>query len=200
VNCFLRNLFCLCLVFSLSSLVFSQELNRSTVTPSSDASDLDVGAVRQKLATARAAIAKHPEDLENYVHLAYTLTDAGINDQARQEVMKGIAVAPHSAFAYNAQAWVLHHNVIGIDYGKGFDYESSLASYRKAIELNPNDLDLRQSLANFLEFNRNGIRYASDSNLTEAIEIYRYVKKPPGCCRTGGRRQSHHRSLLRRPI
>ncbi|HMH12298.1 MAG TPA: hypothetical protein VK578_04255 [Edaphobacter sp.] len=94
--------------------------------------------------------------------------------------MKGIAVAPHSAFAYNAQAWVLHHNVIGIDYGKGFDYESSLASYRKAIELNPNDLDLRQSLANFLEFNRNGIRYASDSSLTEAIEIYRYVKKHQG--------------------
>jgi hypothetical protein len=51
-----------------------------------------------------------------------------------------------------------------------------LASYRKAIELDPGDLDLRQSLAELLEYNRNGIRYAPGAQLGEAIEILRYVK------------------------
>jgi tetratricopeptide (TPR) repeat protein len=150
----------------------------STAAPPSETetSDLAVGTVRQALATQRALIAKHPKDPSNYVNLAYTLTDAGITDQARQEVLKATAVSPKSAFAYNAQAWVLHHNDIGVDYGKGFDYDASLASYHKAVELDPNDFDLRQSLANLLEFNRKGIRYAPDAQLAEAIETLRYVK------------------------
>jgi tetratricopeptide (TPR) repeat protein len=176
---FLRDLLCsLCLVLFIVPSVVAQNPTPPTAAPPSETetSDLAVGKVRQALATQRALIANHPEDPSNYVNLAYTLTDAGITDQARQEVLKATTVAPQSAFAYNAQAWVLHHNVIGVDYGKGFDYDASLASYRKAIELDPNDLDLRQSLANLLEFNRKGIRYAPDAQLAEAIEILRYVK------------------------
>lgn len=177
--CFLRNFLCsLCLLLFSAPLVLAQNPTMSTAAPPSETetSDLSPGKVRQALAAQRALIASHPKDPSNYVNLAYTLTDAGSNDQAREEVLKAIAVAPHSAFAFNAQAWVLHHNVIGVDYGKGFDYDASLASYRKAIELDPNDLELRQSLANLLEFDKNGIRYASDAKLADAIEILRYVK------------------------
>ena len=171
--CFLRNQLCLvCLVFFVSLSGVAQNSDTSTA----ETSDLAVAKVRQTLAAQRAQIISHPHDPSSYVNLAYTLTDAGINDQARQEVMKATQVAPNSAFAYNAQAWILHHNIIGINYGKGFDYDASLASYRKAIELDPSDLDIRQSLANLLEFNRDGIRYAADSQLDEAIEAYRYVK------------------------
>lgn len=179
-SCFLRGLLCsLCLVTWLAPYSVAQTL-ASPTAPSSfetETSDLSVGRVRQALATQRALIASHPEDPSNYVNLAYTLADAGMIDQAKQEVLKATKVAPRSSFAYNAQAWVLHHNAIGIDYGKGFDYDGSLASYRKAIELDPNDLDLRQSVADLLEFDRNGIRYAPDAQLDEAIEILRYVKQ-----------------------
>ncbi|MEA2262127.1 MAG: hypothetical protein QOJ51_4952 [Acidobacteriaceae bacterium] len=64
----------------------------------------------------------------------------------------------------------------------------------------PTPLDLQQSLAKFLEFNQKGIRYVPDAQLTEAIEILRYVKGHQSAVRTGGRRQSHHRSFLRRSI
>ncbi|MEA2259661.1 MAG: hypothetical protein QOJ51_2486, partial [Acidobacteriaceae bacterium] len=178
-SCFLRDLLCsLCLVLFIAPSVVAQNPTPPTAkTPSeAETSDLAVGKVRHALATQRALIASHPEDPSNYVKLAYTLTDAGITDQARQEVLKATAVSPQSAFAHNAQAWVLHHNVIGVDYGKGFDYDASLISYRKAIELDPNDFDLRQSLAELLEYNRNGIRYAPDALLAEAIDILRYVK------------------------
>jgi tetratricopeptide (TPR) repeat protein len=178
-SCFLRDLLCnLCLVLFITPSVVAQNPTQSTVdTPSqAEISDLAVGKVRQALSAQRALTASHPKDPSNYVKLAYTLTDAGITDQAQQEVLKATTVAPQSAFAYNAQAWVLHHNVIGVDYGKGFDYDASLASYRKAIELDPNDFDLRQSLAELLAYNRNGIRYAPDARLAETIEILRYVK------------------------
>jgi tetratricopeptide (TPR) repeat protein len=178
-SCFLRDLLCnLCLVLFITPSVVAQNPTQSTVdTPSqAEISDLAVGKVRQALSAQQALTASHPKDPSNYVKLAYTLTDAGITDQARQEVLKATTVAPQSAFAYNAQAWVLHHNVIGVDYGKGFDYDASLASYHKAIELDPNDFDLRQSLAELLAYNRNGIRYAPDARLAETIEILRYVK------------------------
>jgi tetratricopeptide (TPR) repeat protein len=176
---FLRDLLCsFCLVLFIAPSVVAQNPTLATTAPPSETetSDLAVGRVRQALATQRALIGNHTEDPSNYVNLAYTLTDAGIADQARQEALKATIVAPQSAFAYNAQAWVLHHNVIGVDYGKGFDYDASLASYRKAIEIDPNNMDPQQSMANLLEFNRNGIRYAPDAELAQAIEILRYVK------------------------
>jgi tetratricopeptide (TPR) repeat protein len=175
MNCWsLRNLlFCLYLIAFIGPLALAQA---ATSKSDVETSDLAVGKVRQELAAQRAVIAEHPNDPSGYVHLAYTLTDAGINDEARKEVLRATVIAPTSAFAYSAQAWVLHHNAIGVDYGRGFDYDASLASYRKAVDLYPGDLDLRQSLANLLEYNRNGIRYAPDAHLAEAIENYRYSK------------------------
>jgi tetratricopeptide (TPR) repeat protein len=92
------------------------------------------------------------------------------------EEANAVRLQPSSALAYSAQGWVLHHNLIGVDYGRGFDYEASLASYRKAVELDPNELDLRQSLAELLEYDKIGIRYAPGSHLAESIEIYRYIR------------------------
>ena len=142
----------------------------------SEASNLAPERVKQALSAEREFLARQPNDPAAYVNLAYTLNDAGMNSEAREVMVKATKVAPNSAFAFNVQAWVLRHNVLGVDFGKGFDYDASVSSYRKAISFDPNDLDLRQSLANLLEFNRNGIRYAADAKLTEAIELYRYVK------------------------
>jgi tetratricopeptide (TPR) repeat protein len=202
-SCFLRDLLCsLCLVLFVAPSVVAQNPTTPTAkTPSeTEISDLAIGKVRQALATQRALIASHPEDPSNYIDLAYTLTDAGITDQASQEVRKATAVAPRSVLAYRAQGWVLHHNVIGVEYGKGFDYDGSMASYRKAIELDPGDLDAWQSLTELLEYNRNGIRYAPDAQLAEAIEILRYVKGHQSAVKPEVRRRSHHRSFLRRPL
>jgi tetratricopeptide (TPR) repeat protein len=138
--------------------------------------DLSAAAVKKALATQRYAVTAHPNDPTTHVALAYTLTDAGMNDLAAVEVRKATAVAPKSAFAYSAQGWVLRHNVVGVDFGVGFDYDGSLAAYQHAIQLDPNDLDIRENLANLYEHDRNGVEYSSGANLAGAIEIYRYVK------------------------
>ncbi|MDR3751511.1 MAG: hypothetical protein P4K94_08505 [Terracidiphilus sp.] len=138
--------------------------------------DLSVGKVRETIAATQALIQAHPEDPANYVKLAYTLSDAGMGDTARDEALKVTQIAPQSSLAYSALGWVLHHNSIGVDYGKGYDYTGSIAAYRKAIELDPSDLEVRYTLANDLEFNEDGIQYAPNSHLADAIEIYRYIK------------------------
>lgn len=142
-----------------------------------ETSDLSVTSVRKALAGEHAAITARPKDPKNYIDLAYTLTDAGIEDQARTAAADATRVAPASAFTFSAQGWVLHHNSIGVDYGSGFDYDGAVRAYWRAIELDPQDLDVRQSLANLLEFNHEGVRYAPDAQLSLAIEAYRYVKQ-----------------------
>lgn len=161
-------------------VLWAQTSVSSVSSDTSLSSDLSPGKVRETLARQQALIAAHPQDPANYVNLAYALTDAGMGDLAREVVSRATVVAPQSSFAYSAQGWVLHHNAIGVDYGKGYAYEASIAAFRKAIELAPGDLDVRQSLANTLEFNEDGIRYAPDSQLSEAIEVYRYVKAHQG--------------------
>lgn len=97
-----------------------------------ETSDLSVTSVRKALASEHAAIAAHPKDPTNYVNLAYTLTDAGIGEQARVAAADATRVAPTSAFAFSAQGWVLHHNSIGVDYGSGFDYDGAFKRISKS--------------------------------------------------------------------
>ena len=123
-----------------------------------ETSDLSVGSVRKALARDHALIAAHPKEPEPLIDLSYTLTDAGIGDQARTAVEDATRVAPASALTFSAQGWILHHNLIGVDYGKGFDYDGALRAYRRSIELDPKDLETRQPLANLQEINREGIR------------------------------------------
>lgn len=162
--------------FRYSRLFHFAFFSSALIAPALRAQDLSVATVKESVAAQQALIAAHPQDPANYVNLAYTLVDAGMGDLAREQALKATAIAPHSSFAYSAQGWVLHHNPIGVDYGKGYDYKASIAAYRKAIELDPNDLEVRQSLANNLEHNESGIEYAPDSHLADAIEIYRYVQ------------------------
>ncbi len=138
--------------------------------------DSPASRVWSTLANGRDLVAAHPQDPARLIDLAYTLTDAGVGDEAREVARRAIAVAPNSAFTYSAAGWVLHHNSIGVDYGPGYSYTESFAALRKAVALDPGNLDVRQSLANSLEYNEIGLRYAPDAHLAEAIEQYRYVK------------------------
>jgi cytochrome c-type biogenesis protein CcmH/NrfG len=159
------------------SISFIAAAPTAAQTASSAPSTLDVASVRRSIAEQRALIAAHPNDPANYVNLAYTFMDAGMGDQARRAVADAVRVAPRSAFAFSAQGWILHHNNIGVDYGKGLDYDGSIRAYQKSIELDPRNMDTRQSLANILEFNRDGLRYGPGAQLPLAIEAYRYVKR-----------------------
>jgi tetratricopeptide (TPR) repeat protein len=149
---------------------------QSTPDASDNVSDLDPGIVRHALALGHSDIAQHPKDAGAYIRLAYTLTDAGINDEAVAVARKAVQADPHSALGYSGLAWVLSHNSIGVMFGKGMDYDAAIAAYRKAIELNPADLDVRGNLADLQEHDRNGNLYSPESHLGDAIDTLRYIK------------------------
>jgi tetratricopeptide (TPR) repeat protein len=132
--------------------------------------------VRSALKTERAKIAADPKDAALYIDLAYTLMDAGVADEAIEQGRTATQVDPHSALAFSAYAWLLHHNSIGVNYGKGYNYEDSLAAYRHAIELNPDDLSIRQSLSDSLRFDLDGLEYGPTAHLNLAIDALRYIQ------------------------
>ncbi len=140
-----------------------------------ETSNLSVASIRQLLAEGRAKIAANSRDPQGHIDLAYTLVDAGATEQAVLEMRRAVELAPKAALVYNAQGWVLTHNAIGVQYGKGYDYEAAAAAYRTAIALDATDLYARNGFAELLEYNRDGVKYAADAKLEEAIEMRRYV-------------------------
>ncbi len=109
---------------------------------------------RATLAHLRDLAAAHPGDPAHTIAFAYALTDAGIGEAASESARLAMRSVPPSSFAFSAGGWVLHHNAIGVDYGKGYNYAESMEAYEKAIELNPEDLDVRESLANSLDMTK----------------------------------------------
>jgi len=138
--------------------------------------DLSAAKVREMIAADRALIAANPKDAGKYVGMAYTLSDVGVGDAARAWAVKATQVVPNAAFVYSAEGWVLRHNAIGQDYGRGYDYDGEMAAYRKAIELDPNDFEIRETYAESLEYNRDGIRYGPGARMDESIAQRRWIK------------------------
>jgi tetratricopeptide (TPR) repeat protein len=90
---------------------------QSTPDAADNISDLDPGIVRHALALGHSDIAEHPKDAAAYIRLAYSLTDAGINDEAVEVARKATQADPDSAVGYSGLAWVLSHNSIGVMFG-----------------------------------------------------------------------------------
>ncbi len=158
-------------LFILFILCLSASLPAQTPVTS-----LAASAVRSTLATQRALIAAKPKDPRHYIDLAYTLMDVGLGEEAWEQGRLATLADPNSSFAFSAYGWLLHHNAIGIDYGQGYAYDASLAAYRKAIELNPNDLAIRQSLADNLRYDRDGVEHGPTADISHAIEALQYIQ------------------------
>jgi len=141
------------------------------------------GKVREGLDTDRALVKASPNDPLPHIRLAYAFLTAGVGEAARAEALKATVLAPKSGLAFAALGWVLQFNMIGVHFGPGFDLNGALDAYRKAKELDPDDLETRENLAILYEYDTDGIRYASVAGLKSAIAEYREltkVDKPTG--------------------
>ena len=124
------------------------------------------------------ALAAAPGDAGARIDLAYALEDAGLGEEAREQAPPGHrSRAPGQAFIWSAYGWVLQHNEVGIDHGKGAPYNEAVAAYRKALTLDPNSSDIRLSLAEILRYNADGVEYAPDAHLAESIDLLRAVER-----------------------
>ena len=135
------------------------------------------GKVREGLATDRTLVESRPNDPLPHIRLAYALLTAGVGEAARAEAVKATVLAPKSALAYATLGWVLQFNMIGVHFGPGFDLNGAVEAYRKAKELDPEDLEIRENLAILYEYDTDGVRYASVPGLKNAIEEYRELTK-----------------------
>ena len=131
------------------------------------------GHVRTALDADRSLITAHPSEALNHVRLARLLLQSGIGDGAHAEALKATQLDPKLSTAFSTYGWTLEHDSLGVRFGKGYDRAGSIAAYKQAIVLDPDDNDPRFDLGILYEFNARGIRYDAGSNLSEAIAVYR---------------------------
>jgi len=135
------------------------------------------GKIKEGLAAYRQLAAQHPKEALHKVQLARALLTAGLGDQARVEAQAAAALEPASALAFSTLGLVLKDDQIGRLLKKGMDFDSSVAAYKKAIELDPSDKEVRAELGMLLEYDASGTRYSENAHLKDAVATMRELRK-----------------------
>ena len=135
------------------------------------------GKVKEAFDADRKAIAAEPKSALPHVRFAYALLKAGVGGEARAEAQEAVKLEPKSKVAWQTLGWMSQFDTIGQRFGAGFDRDGSIAAYKQAKAIDPDDVDTRFNLALMYEFNKEGERYASGSQLDEAIAEFRSLMK-----------------------
>lgn len=137
---------------------------------------LESGKIVEALKEIKKLRDLHPAEALHRAQFSEVLLQGGMGEEARKEAHKAIELEPKSALAYRNLGHVLEFDLIGRQFGKGFDYDGALAAYTKAKELDPKDAVTRASLGIFLERNKEGIHYGKGTNLAAAITEFEYLE------------------------
>jgi tetratricopeptide (TPR) repeat protein len=135
------------------------------------------GKIKEGLAAYRQIASQHPKEALHKVQLARALLTAGLGEQARVEAQAATALEPTSALAFSTLGSVLKHDQIGRLLKKGMDFQGSIAAYKKAIALDPTEKANLADLGLLLEYDADGVRYAEDAPLKDAVATIRELKK-----------------------
>ncbi len=133
------------------------------------------GDYRGSIDYMKAISNQEPEKEIHQIRLADALLKAGLGLDARRAAEKAVEINGKSAKAYSKLAWVLQHDELGRRLFPGFDRMGAIAAYKKAIELDPDEWSNFANMAILMEYDENGIRYASD-DLGEAVETYKKIE------------------------
>ncbi len=132
------------------------------------------GKVREAIEQYQSMTKQYPDKAIYRVRLSDVLLAAGCGHKAREEAQRATQIDPKSELAFQNLGFVLLNDLIGRQFGKGFDSAGSETALRKAIELDPKDhLVAQRNLAVLFEYTPDGKRYESEQRLNEAIKIYR---------------------------
>ena len=138
---------------------------------------LSAGKIKEALVVDRQLVAAHPKEALHRIRLARALLAAGLGEKARTVIKEAVALDPKSAQVALQEGWILEHDLIGRRLKKGFDYEGSVAAYRRAKQLDPKDKDIRATLAMLLEYDADGVRYSKKARLEDAVVEFSELKK-----------------------
>ncbi len=139
-------------------------------------SHLTAGRIREALDEFRRLSSAAPKKALPHTRIARALLAGGLGDAAREEAERATRVEPDLAYAWVLLAWMRQHDDLGRRFGEGYDRAGSIAAYRKALELAPDNTEARGDLAILLEHDAQGDRYTAGADLTAAIEAYLPLK------------------------
>lgn len=105
----------------------------------------------------------------HHIRYAQAALSSRLGMLAREEIEKAVKLDPDSDLAWYVRGLIYSENEIGRSFQPGFDWEIAVNSFKKAIELNPNDVDYYLKLVAILCLNSKGQGFASDSKIEEAI-------------------------------
>ncbi|HEX7152935.1 MAG TPA: DUF3857 domain-containing protein [Thermoanaerobaculia bacterium] len=134
---------------------------------------LNAGDVAGALAEFRKMAALHPKEARHQADIAEALLIGGMGEAAREQIKRAIALEPGYAGAYRTQGYILQHDVLGRPFRQGFDRKGMIAAYRKAKELDADDIYTRRNLAKLLTYGDDGVPFGRNAELDAAITEYR---------------------------
>ena len=137
---------------------------------------LAAARVREALDEFRRLAALAPNQALPRTRIARALLAGGLGEPARREAEQAVKLEPDLPYAWTTLGWIRQHDDLGRRFGKGFDRAGAIAAYRKAKELDPDDLESRGDLAILLEYDADGDRYTPGSDLAAAIDEYKALK------------------------
>ncbi|MFN7988388.1 MAG: DUF3857 domain-containing protein [Thermoanaerobaculia bacterium] len=138
------------------------------------------GDVSKGLEVLRAEIRREPASSAPHRRLARLYLAAGLGGAARREAREAVRKEPGSDRAWYLLGFVLEHDTYGRLRRRGWDPVEAEKALRKAIELDPEDPEIRFELVILLEHDLEGRRYADADRLSRALaESKALLEKSP---------------------
>ncbi len=135
---------------------------------------LNQGKVAEALTEFRRLAARYPDRGLYPLQISRALLTGGLQEAAKVEAARAVALAPQLADAQQNLAWVLQHDALGRLRGAGgFDRAGSVAAYRKAVALDPDNDVAKADLAILLEFDDAGKPFGEGADPEAAGTLYR---------------------------
>lgn len=136
---------------------------------------LNEGDVAGALAEFRRLAAMHPKEARHQVDSARAFLVGGMGDAARTTIDAAMKLEPGYAQGHRVRGTIYEHDLLGRPHRKGFDRGAGLAAYKRAVELDPKDIDFRKEYAKLLETGSDGIRYGHGWDVDGAVSQYRTI-------------------------
>ena len=138
------------------------------------AAALNQGKVAEALAEFRRLAAQYPDHGLYPLQISRALLAGGLQEAAKAEAERAVALSPKLADAHQNLGWVLQHDALGRLRGKGgFDRAGAVAAYKKAVALDPDNDIARADYAILLEFDEAGRQYGPKADLETSGTLFR---------------------------
>lgn len=137
---------------------------------------IEAGEIGKAVTEFRRLSRLHPNEGLHYADAARALLAGGFGAAAREEARRGVKAEPKSPDAHAALGFVLSHDLLGRLMRRGHDRAGAIAAYRKAKELDPEEMYVRDQLAALQHYSETGVPYADMKGIDAAITEYIALK------------------------